>query len=265
MTASVRRARIFLLLGAAIACGLILFTLDPIPQDPKDHDFADGRTMLGIPNFLNVVSNLPFLVVGVLALRFLLSAESIRPDGPFRERGERRPFLLLFAGEICTAAGSAYYHGNPTTSTLFWDRLPLTILFASFFGITVIERIGARTGVRLFPLFVAAGAASVVHWHLGEQRGAGDLRFYALVQFYPLVAIPLMVLLFPPRYTRSGDLFLVLGCYGVAKLFEVFDGPILRLGGIVSGHTLKHLTAAAATYLILRMIRLRKPMEEVSR
>jgi hypothetical protein len=34
-----------------------------------------------------------------------------------------------------------------------------------------------------------AGLGSVLWWHEGEVRGHGDLRPYALVQFYPLVAV----------------------------------------------------------------------------
>jgi hypothetical protein len=47
--------------------GLLL--LPPIPQDQSYHQFADQRTMFGIPNFWNVVSNLPFLAVGAAGLR----------------------------------------------------------------------------------------------------------------------------------------------------------------------------------------------------
>jgi hypothetical protein len=100
-----------------------------------------------------------------------------------------------------------------------------------------------------------------VYWHRGEITGAGDLRFYGLVQFFPLLAIPLMLLLFPPRYTRTGDLFGVVGWYVLAKIFEVFDVQILALGELVSGHTLKHLASAMAAYWILRMLRARHPVD----
>jgi len=49
-----------------------------------------------------------------------------------------------------------------------------------------------------------------------EQHGAGDLRFYAAVQLYALLAL-LAVLLLPPRYTRGSDLLVVAGLYALAK------------------------------------------------
>src|SRR5262249_1773023 len=88
-----------------------------------------------------------------------------------------------------------------------------------------------------------------------EQQGRGDLRPYYFVQFYPMLALPLMLLLLPARYTRTGDLFIALGWYVLAKVFEhPGDAPIYALGQVVSGHTLKHLAAAAGAYWILRML-----------
>jgi hypothetical protein len=40
--------------------------------------------------------------------------------------------------------------------------------------------------------------------------------------------------------------------YGLAKLFELFDHQVYQaLGGVVSGHALKHLFAAGATACVL--------------
>src|SRR5438270_854583 len=65
---------------------------------------------------------------------------------------------------------------------------------------------------------VALGVGSVLYWHWTETQGAGDLRFYFVVQFFPLVALPILFLLFRPRYTGTGDMLASLACYGVAKL-----------------------------------------------
>src|SRR5438045_1862189 len=78
-------------------------------------------------------------------------------------------------------------------------------------------------------------------WAVGGGRREGGVRLYALVQFYPMRAIPLVALLFPSRYTRGGDLVVVVLVYGLAKVFELLDGPLLGLGGVVSGHTCKHV------------------------
>jgi hypothetical protein len=125
----------------------------------------------------------------------------------------------------------------------------------------VVERISVKGGVLLLPLLVAGGLVSVVYWYQGELRGAGDLRFYALVQFYPLLGVPLMMALFPPRYTRGADLFGSLEWYGAAKCFERLDANIFALGHLISGHTLKHLAAGLGCYWILRMLRARQPID----
>lgn len=137
----------------------------------------------------------------------------------------------------------------------------MTIAFMSLFTFIIAERISLSAGRRLFLPLLAVGVGSVVYWHLGELHGGGDLRFYALVQFFPLLAIPLMLVLFPPRYTRTADLFGVVGWYVLAKIFELFDAQIFALGEFVSGHTLKHLASALAAYWILRMLRTRRPVQ----
>jgi hypothetical protein len=42
-----------------------------------------------------------------------------------------------------------------------------------------------------------------------------------------------------------------------AKLAEHFDNLLYALGGILSGHSLKHFLAALGAYWLLRMLRLR--------
>jgi hypothetical protein len=124
---------------------------------------------------------------------------------------------------------------------------------------TITERIGVRAGLALLGPLVALGAGSVVYWHWTEQRGLGDLRLYALVQFYPIVAVPLMLWWLPPRYTRGGDLLGAAATYAAAKGPEMLDAGILSLTRVVSGHTLKHLLAALAGYWVVRMLHLRRP------
>ena len=248
------------IVGLGLAALVAVALLPPIPQDPAYHAFADRRRLLGLPNALNVLSNVPFVLLGALGWRFLLTEGRQRADGPLTEDWERSAFGILFAGIGLTGLGSAYYHLAPGNVTLFWDRLPLTIVFMSLFAVVIAERIGLAAGRRLLPLLLLVGAGSVLYWLLGELSGAGDLRPYLLVQFFPLVAVPLLLLLFPPRYTRGPDLVWALAWYALAKLFELLDAKIFAGGGIVSGHTLKHLAAAGAMYWILRMVELRRPL-----
>jgi len=250
----------FLALGI-IALGSI-FCLPPIPQDQSYHAFADDRTMLGVPNFLNVASNLPFVVVGALGLWSLLRHDTVRPDGPVREPAERWPLLVLFVGVLLTGFGSSYYHLDPNNDRLVWDRLPMTVAFMGFFASMIGERIGVRAGTWLLWPLMWLGFASVLNWDMGERRHAGDLRLYGFVQFYPLVTIPLMMYLFLPRYTRAGDVMITLAFYVVAKVLEAgpVDHAIYDLGHLVSGHTLKHLAAAFGAYWLCHMVRYRRPI-----
>jgi hypothetical protein len=101
-----------------------------------------------------------------------------------------------------------------------------------------------------------------MHWHWSEQRGAGNLNFYIVVQFYSLLVIILLGIFFPSRYTRGADIYMALALYGCAKLAEAGDREIYDLGQVVSGHTIKHLLAALAIYWILRMLAKRRPLRK---
>jgi len=236
-----------------------MILLPPIPQDPQYHAFADDRGWLGVHNFLNVLSNLPFLVVGVMGLLVVANPQAPPGRSRFLDRGERWPYAAFFLGVALTSLGSAYYHLAPTNERLAWDRLPITVAFMGLFVAIIAERVSVRAGVRLLLPLVALGITTVLYWVFTEQRGHGDLRPYGLVQFYPLLAIPFLIVLCPPRYTRTWDLAGGLAFYLLAKLFEVLDTQVFAVGAIVSGHTLKHLAAAIAPLWIWRMLRRRKP------
>lgn len=247
------RAALLLAVPIAVAAALVLY--GPIPQDPGYHRFADGRALLGVPNALDVLSNAPFALVGVLGL-----ASALRGRGAvFVEPEERRSYAVFFLGVAFTGAGSAWYHLAPDNARLVWDRLPMTLAFMALLAAVIAERVEVRLGRRLLVPLLVLGLASVLHWHVTEQRGAGDLRLYALVQFVPFLLVPLLMALYEARYTRGGDLVVVVTLYAAAKLFEAQDAAVFRLGQVVSGHSLKHLTAAAATYWVLRMLRRRVP------
>ncbi len=256
--ASLLPLRVLLFLALGLATLALAFSQPAIPQDRSYHNFADQRTFLGIPHFWNVISNVPFVVVGMMGLWFLRWSPAAQPEQAFPARQERWPFLLLFLGITLSGFGSAYYHWQPNNDRLVWDRLPMAVAFMALFTAILGERLHPKIGpVVLLPL-VALGISSVLYWHWTETQGHGDLRFYYLVQFYPLLAIPYLVLLFPPRYTRGADLFVALAWYVLAKICEhPLDAPIYAAGQWVSGHTLKHLLAALGAYWILRMLKRR--------
>ena len=255
-----RKASLGLLVLLTAGVALVCCMLPRIPQPLSYHHFADRRSFFGIPNFNDVASNLPFAVIGLWGLAFLRRSNS-NPDGHFIQRREQWPYLFVFVGLLLTAFGSSYYHLDPNNATLVWDRLPMTITFMSMVAAVIMERISLRLGLWLLPILLVVGLGSVWQWNWSEIRGAGDLRFYAAVQAWSAMVI-LLALLFPARYTRSRDLGYVVGFYALAKVLEYFDKPIFAALRVVSGHTLKHLAAAAAGYFILRMLQKRQPVIE---
>ena len=232
-----RPVLIFLALMATSLAGLLL--LPPVTQDQSYHHFADQHTLLGVPNFWNVASNLPFIAIGVAGLR--------------RFHRDAATFVI-FLGIFLTGFGSSYYHWNPSDSTLFWDRLPMTLCFMAILAVVVEERLSAQLGaVLLWPL-LATGMLSLLLW-----RWTGDLRLYGWVQFFPCLALPLLLMLFPPKYTGTFYWVIAAALYALAKLFEHYDHAI-HSNFILSGHTLKHLFAAAACFAVLRYFQTRRPI-----
>jgi hypothetical protein len=235
----VKRFRPHLLLALALAMTLAVAAQPPIHQPLAYHRFADARTLLGVPNFWNVLSNLPFALVGLAGLAWM-AKHAARV-----ERELRAAWWVLFLGVALVALGSGWYHLDPRNATLVWDRLPMTLAFMAFFAIILGEHIDLRLAkLALWPLLLA-GVASVLYW-----RATDDLRPYALVQFLPVLLIPLVLLLYPRR--GSGVVWVALACYVLAKALEHFDAPIYAaLGHGISGHSIKHVAAAAAMAALL--------------
>jgi hypothetical protein len=253
------RARVALVVGVAAVGIIAALILPPLPQSQAYHQFADGRTLLGIPNCLDVLSNAAFLVVGLLGLGFLLRRPQAEEAGGFVAGCEKVPYAMFFLGLLLTGFGSGYYHWAPDDATLVWDRLPMTLVFTSMLSATIVERVSLRVGLWLLAPMVIAGAASVFYW----QR-SGNLWPYAAAQYLSIALIGLLLLLFPSRYTRSVDLFWMIGTYGLALVAQALDGAVFGLTHMVSGHTIKHLLAALAVFWVLPMLarRTEKPPPE---
>ena len=243
------RNGVLLLVAFAASVAGALYLVPPIAQRADYHLFADARTCLGIPNGLNVLSNLPFTVIGVLGLMALG-----RPGQLAVDRGLSYAYWVFFIGLALTGPGSIYYHLSPSNPTLVWDRLPIAVAFMGLYAAIIGERISELAGKLLLPVLVAGGIWSVVHWAMTD-----DLRPYAFVQFFPLVTIPMILYWFRPTWTRGGDLLVAIGCYVAAKAVEEMDRVIYAAGTIVSGHTLKHLAAALGAFVVYRMLVIRQP------
>lgn len=219
------------------------FLLQPIPQDPAYHDFADDSRLFGVPNFWNVATNLPFLFAGLAGL-----ARVQRLSEPILGLHYR----VFCIGVALVAFGSAYYHFDPSTPALVWDRLPMTVAFMALFAAVIQDRVSAPLGRALLWPLVALGISSIAWWIHTEVAGRGDLRPYALVQFLPMLVVPLILLLSKGGSLNTVMLWMSLGAYGAAKLAEHFDPMILDATGVFSGHSLKHLFAALGAWWAIR-------------
>jgi hypothetical protein len=248
---SVGSRKVALVAGSILALA-IAYTRPAIRQSLDYHCFADDRTFFGVPNALNVLSNIPFLLVGIAGL---IACHTSRRTVHYTAQVERWCFPAFFLGVGLTSLGSGFYHHAPSNERLLWDRLPMAIAFMGLFAAIIAERVDLRFGLSLLVPLLVLGLGSVVYWNWSD-----DLRFYYLVQYYPMVAIPLMLLFFPGRYTLTAIWFVVLGFYALAKVCEEFDRAIYeKMRHFVSGHTLKHFLAAAATICVLWIFVTRRP------
>ncbi len=245
--------RSVILIGTALIAVIITFIfVEPLPQDPGYHEFADSRSYWEIPNTFDVLSNIALAVAGLLGI--IAAVKRLRSQ---KFNASIFQYLIFFGGVFLTGFGSLYYHLSPTNQTLIWDRLPITILSIGFFCSVVSEMVSPKAALVLVVPLLLIGIGSVLYWHYTEGLGRGDLRLYGVVQFLPLILIVLIFVMykFPENYLPyiSG----VLIFYAFSRLTEFLDHQIYAALQIISGHTLKHLFAAAAACFILIMLRRR--------
>jgi hypothetical protein len=249
--------RSWLLLGCTLAFALAAALVPAMPQPLSYHAFADCRTIWAVPNFFNVLSNLPFLAGGAAGIAVIWKG-----GGNFLDRREQLPYLVFFLGALLTSFGSAYYHLAPDNPRLVWDRLPMTLGFAGLVSAAVAERLDARLGLRaLWPL-LALGAGTVIFWYATERLGRGNIIPYAAYQGWSILVIVLLIALFPARRYNQGHLLIwAAAWYALAKVFETCDLGVYRMtGGLLSGHTIKHVLASGAVFAIVRQLRLRRSL-----
>lgn len=233
------------LIGVSIL-SVVLATLSfpflPLNDPHSYFNFADAREVLGIPNVGDVVSNLPFLLVGLYWLNVLRGVKS----HPLRAYA-----LILIWVSILTFFGSGYFHWSPSVGTLFWDRLPMSVGFSTIVGLIIADRMSSVIGWRA-TCWLAPVAAFTVFGYWMEWL---SIRPYMVVQFGSLFFVLLVSLLQRRGQIRNVILWSALGLYAVAKAFEMTDHQIFNTLGFVSGHTLKHLFAAASIFVLLTFLR----------
>ncbi|KAJ4954229.1 hypothetical protein NE237_031061 [Protea cynaroides] len=242
-----RRTR---LSGGALICWVFFMLVTPkIPLSPRHHVFADMRNFLGVPSTLNVITNFPFLIVGVLGLVLCL-------QGSFFDislRGEVWGWALFYAGIAAVAFGSAYYHLKPDDNRALWDRLPMMIAFTSLFSSFTVERMGARIGLTFLFVLLLIAFISIAY-----ERTFNDLRLSMMFQIVPCISIPLVAFMYPPKYTHSRYWLWAAGVYLFAKFEAVADRKIYKATHyIISGHSLEHLCLVMVPVLLSMMLMFR--------
>ncbi|MCO7224252.1 ceramidase domain-containing protein [Pleionea sp. CnH1-48] len=232
------------LLSLVSLMALALFVVsEPIAQDTAYHHFADSTQYFSIQNALNVLSNLPFIVIGASFVKLLL-----RRKMSGQPVNNHHAFLWLFIGCFFVGLGSAYYHYNPNNMTLVWDRLPMAIAFMSLFVIALSDHFASIKSEKILWPLIAIGIFSVAYWWYGESLGQGDLRIYLLVQFLPMLMIPILLLFFDNNEGSKKAFWVLLGLYVIAKFFELLDAEVHHHLVYLSGHSIKHLVAALGLY-----------------
>ncbi|MGY4223705.1 hypothetical protein ACVMIH_001066 [Bradyrhizobium sp. USDA 4503] len=217
-----------------------------IAQPAHYNDFADHSAIFGISHAADVLSNAGFALVAIwgwLALRPHRNSDQLRTGWP--------GYRLFLIGLFLTAFGSAFFHLAPGNGRLTWDMLPIALAGAGLLvGVRGDTRPESKTNIEAIVLGLYA-AASVAWWVHTDRHGAGDLRPYLLLQVLPLILIPLWQSIYrAPRADRIAFAAAMM-LYVLAKISEVLDHQIANTLHFVSGHTLKHLLATAATAAIV--------------
>jgi hypothetical protein len=229
-------ARPQLALYLAVMLILAMAAYGPIPQLAHYHDFADQRTWLAIPHVGDVVSNLGFLLVAAYGA-----------FGMWRARSWRPAQALFVSALAFTAAGSTFYHLAPDNARLVWDRLPIALACAALLAAGLQD---AYPKLKLvLPALAAFGALSVLWWSL-----TGDLRPYLLIQAAPLLLIPALQWQSGASMAKRTAFVVAIALYVLAKMFELADAPVFQAFGMLSGHTVKHVLAAIAAYVLVRHV-----------
>lgn len=240
------RKKNYIIPSLALLSVTALFLHGRVSQNLSYHNFADQRTIFRIANFLNVVTNLPFALIGVVGLR---------KSRKLPEKKVKNIFSAVFIGFLLLTLGSGYYHFSPNNHSLVYDRLPITMVLMSFFSFIVYDCVDSQKGYTALFVLNSIGILSVVYWIMTEQAGKGDVRWYGLVQFFPLIGIPLIIWLYKPTFHCTKEIVWMFLFFGLAKLTESFDKEIyIALHQLISGHSLKHLLMATAGYKITLLV-----------
>ena len=228
------------LLGVCLVL-ILLALLGPAVAQPTDHHhFADQRELWDIPCAWDVLSNLPFALMGFWGLAWLTRA-------PALGRVQRTCAALFFCGLLATAMCSSWYHWRPDDAGLAVDRLGMVVAFPGLIGLAVADRISERAGMVLAALVLVLGPLSVQVW-----AGTGNVLPWAVLQFGGMALMLWLAALRPLDGALAVRLGTIILIYAVAKLFEQADHAVFAwTGQTVSGHTFKHAVASLAALSVI--------------
>ncbi len=240
------KSEISFLSGLIILILLAIF-LPSIEQNQNYHNFADQRTLFGVRNALDTLSNLAFIIVGILGLLNFYNNQYIKISNSFSVI-----LNLFFIAIILTGLGSSFYHQNPNNFTLVFDRLGMSLVFASVLAMLAYLKISPRFGLHNLAELLILAPLTVLIWKFN-----GNLTPYAVLQFGGIILV-ILTLLLSKSQRQSPCFSSLIILYGIAKLVEFYDVQIFTLTqNLISGHTLKHLIAALATIVFISPLKLK--------
>tara|TARA_B110001452_G_scaffold251958_1_gene241450 strand:- start:1551 stop:2303 length:753 start_codon:yes stop_codon:yes gene_type:complete len=225
---------------------VVAIAYGPISQPQNYHEFADDREFMGIPNALDVMSNLAIIFPGLIGLAFVHE----RRTNPRVSDDETSIHITLFSGMILTFAGSVWFHLDPNDSTMLWDRLGMSIVIGSCISLLINDLWDRELAVRAHIPIVLASIVSVLCWPVFD-----DLRIYFIVKHHPFILFPILLFFGSRLYDKISGYYWGLSMFILATFFEFTDEAIFQATGFISGHTMKHIAAGIGLWFIMKMIR----------
>jgi hypothetical protein len=240
------KSEISFLTGLIILILLAIF-LPSIEQNQNYHNFADQRVLFGVNNAFDTLSNLAFIIVGILGLVNFYNNQYIKISNSFSVI-----LNLFFISIILIGLGSSFYHLSPNDFTLVFDRLAMSLVFASILAMLAYLKISPRFGLHTLAELLILAPLTVLIWNYN-----GNLTPYVVLQFGGIILVILTLLLTKTRMQGPCFTSLII-LYGAAKLVEFYDEKIFNLSqNLISGHTLKHLIAALAVIIFVSPLKVK--------
>lgn len=234
-------------LSLIIVC-MVLEMLGYLKLSDNYHLFADSRSIYGIKNALNVISNVSFLIVGgIICYQY------------HKNNTQEISLLITLLGSMLVFLGSGYYHENPNDYRLLFDRLPMALVFAGIISYSIIklELITFIKKKFLFSLYyVLFSIVCVLVWFIGSLYGNSILGPYVFLQFGGMLLLIVMAFLAKKKNELNlmNKIISIIFVYVIAKLFENYDSEIYSVtNNLISGHTLKHIASSYALYIWLKI------------